>query len=66
VCFPLAPGLVETDMVAQAAKEFPVFDEFKDKSMTAAEVAPMLLKRIDEATRETDEFVSFDKTTLPW
>jgi hypothetical protein len=53
-------------MVTQAAKEFPVFEEFKDKTMTAAEVAPMLLKRIDEATRETDEFVSFDKTTLPW
>jgi hypothetical protein len=53
-------------MVTQASELSSVLEEFKDDFMTAAEVAPMLLKRIDEATRETDEFVSFDKTTLPW
>jgi hypothetical protein len=30
------------------------------------QVAPLLLKRIDEGTRETDEFARHDGTTWPW
>jgi hypothetical protein len=53
-------------MVTQAREEMPMLKDIKIESLTPAESAPMLLKRIDEATRETDELISYDKTTLPW
>jgi hypothetical protein len=34
--------------------------------ISATEVAPMLLKQIDESTRETDVFVRHNGETWPW
>jgi hypothetical protein len=34
--------------------------------ISAAEVAPMLLKQIDESTRETDVFARHNGETYPW
>jgi short-subunit dehydrogenase len=67
VTFPICPGPVDTDM----SREVHARDSGAGKippvgAISAAEVAPMLLKQIDKSTRETDVFVRHNGETWPW
>jgi hypothetical protein len=66
VCFPLCPGAVDTDMLNRSIEatgiELP--PTFPKKSVE--ETAGHILARIDEATRETDVFLQWNKASWPW
>ncbi|KZP14526.1 NAD(P)-binding protein [Athelia psychrophila] len=66
VCFPMHPGLVETDMMkAFVAKD----DTLKDFPLiSTVDSAAGIIKVVAESTREKDggEFVSYDGSRLEW
>jgi short-subunit dehydrogenase len=67
VCFTICPGPVTTDMAREViSRESRAMDSASSTAISAAEVAPMLLKQIDESTRETDVFVRHNGETWPW
>jgi hypothetical protein len=67
VTFPICPGPVDTDMGREVLSEDPAASKIElPDILSAAEVAPMLLKQIDESTRETDVFVRHNGETWPW
>jgi NAD(P)-dependent dehydrogenase (short-subunit alcohol dehydrogenase family) len=66
VCFPLCPGPVSTDMAAYVLEHDEGAKLVQVEMLAPDQVATMLLKRIDEGTRETDEFARHNGTTWPW
>ncbi|PBK79950.1 NAD(P)-binding protein [Armillaria gallica] len=71
ICFPLAPGIVQTDM-SRANREMdktgtlaPIQDAM---AISTEEAAPLLVGVVENATREKDsgEFMNIDGQKLPW
>ncbi|KAE9388011.1 NAD(P)-binding protein [Gymnopus androsaceus JB14] len=69
VCFPLSPGAVETDMFASNREmdKTGVLENVQD-SISPEKCATLLVKIVDECTREKDggEFVDIDGSKISW
>ncbi|KAF8970810.1 NAD(P)-binding protein [Flammula alnicola] len=70
ICFPLAPGMVETDM-AKENRDLDAsgtFESFRDLMTTPAIAATALVNIIEGSTREKDggEFINVDGNKLTW
>jgi hypothetical protein len=70
VTFPICPGLVATDMTNLALDTDPVLKTLMEgngmKLVPASEVAPNIVKLVNEGTRETKIFLFRDGSTIPW
>jgi hypothetical protein len=66
VAFPICPGANATDLMDAAIQDDPAFAYVKDLAIPAEEGAALVLQRIDEATRETNMFISRTGATIPW
>jgi hypothetical protein len=70
VAFPICPGPVDTDMANDALETDPVMKTMMEgsgmKLLPASEVAPNIIKLVNEGTRETKIFLLHDGSTIPW
>jgi hypothetical protein len=70
VAFPICPGPVATDMADVGLETDPVMKKLMEgsgmKLLPASEVAPNIVKLVNEGTRETTTFVNQDGVALPW
>ncbi|KAF8970822.1 hypothetical protein BDZ97DRAFT_1788873 [Flammula alnicola] len=69
-CFPLAPGMVETDMANDnfGRDTSGILESLKGMMVTPAVAATALVNTIEGSTREKDggEFINVDGTKIPW
>jgi hypothetical protein len=70
VAFPICPGPVATDMADGALEADPVMKTMMEgnglKLLPASEVAPNIVKLVNEGTKETKIFLFHDGSTVPW
>jgi hypothetical protein len=62
VCFPIEPGVVDTDMLNHGIANGVQLPRGKPADETAKHV----LARIDEGTRGTNVFMQWDGVVRPW
>jgi hypothetical protein len=66
VCFPLCPGMVDTEMMEKTLNEGGVKLPPDLTIKSVDETVQYVLARIDEATLETKGLVQWDGEVLPW
>jgi hypothetical protein len=66
VCFPICPGLVNTDTLNNLLKDGDVTFPPDIVAQSVDESAEHILDRINEATRERNTFVYWDGQVIPW